>query len=76
MQKRHLLPTSVSAAILAFGVVVAYGLHRVSADAAAVSVLSVSAVLAWVIAVALQVAYQCNKTVVAWIADSALLKEL
>ena len=67
MQKLLSLPASAFAAILSFGGIVANGLHRVSADRAAICVLSGSAALAWLVADVAQGACQCNRAVVGWL---------
>ncbi|MGA2672079.1 MAG: slipin family protein [Terracidiphilus sp.] len=54
----------VFAVVLAAGAAVAFALHRLSADVAAISILGVSVVLAYIVASAIQVADQWNKAVV------------
>jgi hypothetical protein len=58
MQQVQSLPTLMFGAILALGAAVAYGLHRVSAEVAAVTVLSCSVTIACLAVTAPQVADQ------------------
>ena len=64
MRQSNSLPTLLFAAILAVGAVIAFGLHRISADIAAITVLGGSVALAYLVASSIQVADQWNKAVV------------
>ncbi len=64
MKQSSSFPTLIFALILAVGAAVAFGLHRLSADVTAISVLASAFVLAYLAASALRVADQWNKAVV------------
>jgi hypothetical protein len=59
----RLFQAKIFGAILAVGAAVAFALHRLSADIAAISILGLSAFLACIVASAIQVAGQWNKAV-------------
>jgi regulator of protease activity HflC (stomatin/prohibitin superfamily) len=64
MKPSNSFPALIFALVLAIGAAVAFSLHRVSADVAAIAVLVCSMVLAYVSASAIRVADQWNKAVV------------
>jgi regulator of protease activity HflC (stomatin/prohibitin superfamily) len=64
MKQSNSFPALIFAVILAIGAAVTFGLHRVSADVAAIAVLAYSVVLAYVAASAIRIADQWNKAVV------------
>jgi regulator of protease activity HflC (stomatin/prohibitin superfamily) len=64
MKQSNSFPALIFAVILAIGAAVAFSLHRVSADVAAIGVLVCSFVLAYIAASAIRVADQWNKAVV------------
>jgi hypothetical protein len=76
MQRGDSFPALVLAAILAFGAAVAYGLHRVSADVAAVAVLSVSATLACVVATVLHVVEPWSDATISWLKQFRALDDI
>jgi hypothetical protein len=67
MQRVQPLPALTFGAILAFGAAVAYALHRVSADVAAVTVLGCSATLACVTSSVLSVIDQWYEACTTWL---------
>ena len=64
LKQSNSFPALIFAVILAIGAAVAFGLHRVSADVAAIGVLVCAFVLAYIAASAIRVADQWNKAVV------------
>ena len=64
MKQSNSFPALIFAVILAIGAAVAFGLHHVSADVAAIGVLVCAFVLAYIAASAIRVADQWNKAVV------------
>ncbi|MGO9438477.1 MAG: slipin family protein [Terracidiphilus sp.] len=64
MKQSNSFPALIFVVILAIGCAVAFGLHRISSDGAAIAVLVCSFVLAYIAASAIRVADQWNKAVV------------
>ena len=64
MKQENSFPGCIFAVILAIGATVALGLHRLSADAAAIAVLAGSLTLAYIVADSVQVAGQWSMGVV------------
>ena len=74
MKPNNSLSALLFAAILATGAFVAFGLHRISADVAAITVLGVSAALGYIVASSIQVADRWNKAIVLRLGRSRLLE--
>jgi regulator of protease activity HflC (stomatin/prohibitin superfamily) len=64
MKRNRSFPALIFVVVLGMGAALAYAMHRVSADFAAIGILAVSFVLAYAISSAIQVADQWSKAVV------------
>ena len=63
MKRNRSFPALIFVVVLGMGAALAYAMHRVSADFAAIGILAVSFVLAYAISSAIQVADQWSKAV-------------